>query len=116
MDNLNLLDPVPDQPSLNHRFHPLSPLSALSSVDALSKLKDFVDNPFFKHYVDLLQNEADQVVGSIAEGLPSDGNLCSILNREQMIGAGPAFLKFYQLVEKEHTELTAEANAQHVQN
>lgn len=82
-------------------------LSNLSLVEASAQLHAFQSSPFYSYFSGILQEQADAAVASIVGGFQVRDRI-AILEREQTIGAAPAYLKFNQLVEETRTSLTNE--------
>lgn len=76
-------------------------ISKLSSSEQLLQLNQFRTNPFYGYYVAILQAASDQTMLAICNGFVGERDNCAILEREQAIGAAPAYLKFAQLVKED---------------
>jgi hypothetical protein len=87
-------------------------ISKLSCSEQLYQLNQFRNNVFFSYYVSILQAASDQTMQAICNGFVGERDNCAILEREQAIGAAPAYLKFAQLV---HEDLVA-LQHKHTQN
>jgi hypothetical protein len=91
------------------KHHPV--LSSLSLLELSAKLHEFQTNPFFSYLSGVLQETADQAIVSIISGFQVRDRT-AILEREQTIGAAPAYLKFAQLTDDLRTTLTEALNKQ----
>lgn len=80
-------------------------ISKLSCSEQLIQLNAFRNNIFYGYYVAILQAASDQTMLAVCNGFVGERDNCAILEREQAIGAAPAYLKFAQLVNEDLTSL-----------
>ena len=99
------LNPDYQDQSLQDQFKTHPELSNLSLLSINAKLHEFRTNPFYSFFAGQLQALADEGMASIVSGFQIRDRI-AILEREQTIGAAPAFLKFSQLVETLRQDLT----------
>lgn len=105
------LSPDYQDKSLQDQFSNHPELSSLSLHEINLKLNDFRANPFYSYFSGLLQAQSDQAVEAIVSGFQVRDRI-AILEREQTIGAAPAFLKFSQLVEELRERLAEQITKQ----
>lgn len=89
-------------------------LSSLSLADLSATLHNFQSNPFYSFFTGVLQENADAAMASIVGGFNVRDKI-AILEREQTIGAAPAYLKFSQLVNEIRESLTEQLTKQNEQ-
>lgn len=93
--------------------HPV--LSRLSLVEINALLHQFKSNPLYDYFVQLLQAEADRGMRLVTSGFQSR-DVVAILEREQIIGAAPSYLRFGQMVDTLSQELQTQIKEQDERN
>jgi hypothetical protein len=83
-------------------------------VEASRQLHEFTNNPFYSYFAGILQETSDSAVTAVVSGFQVRDKI-AILEREQTIGAAPAYLKFSQLVSDLREQLTEELTKQDTQ-
>lgn len=93
--------------------HPI--LSRASLVDICRHLQEFRNNPFYTYFANQLQHEADLATQMVHSNF-IERDITAILDREKLIGAGPAYLRFGQLAEQLNLEIQEEIKKQQTNN
>lgn len=105
------LNPDYQDQSLLEQFHNHPELSNLSLLSLNAKLYEFTTSPFYSFFAGQLQALADEAMASIVSGFQTRDRI-AILEREQTIGAAPAYLKFSQLVAALRSDLQQQITKQ----
>lgn len=67
-------------------------------VEANRLLHEFQNNPFYGFFASQLQELANEAMVCVVAGF-KERDIISLVEREQVIGAAPVYLKFAQLAE-----------------
>ena len=87
-------------------------LEGLSVLQALQQLVAFRDNPWYTVLTNIMQQKADKGAAVVHNGFGVRTDILALFEREQVIGAAPAYLDFQKQSNRFLEELQATVKEQ----